>query len=100
MVPPAVSWTPSTLALKKMPYKPLVTSQSDGGKSSVEVPSSRCARLTSKISHHRNEAEEARLEVHRSRELCKLSFKECFRSEVSPRAYCVWCYRVGQKCKL
>lgn len=40
-----------------MPYRPMATSQSDGGKSSVEVP-----WLTSKISHHRNEAEEARLE--------------------------------------
>lgn len=48
---------PPTLALKRMRYRPMATSQSDGGKSSVEVP-----WLTSKISHHRNEAEEARLE--------------------------------------
>lgn len=53
---------PPTLALKRMPYRPMATSQSDGGKSSVEVPSSKCVWLTSKISHHRNKAEEIRLE--------------------------------------
>lgn len=38
------------------------TSQSHGGSSSVEVPSPRCVRLTTKISHHGNKAEAAGLE--------------------------------------
>lgn len=38
------------------------TSQSHGGSSSVEVPSPRCVRLTTKISHHGNKAEVAGLD--------------------------------------
>ena len=45
---------PPTLTLKKNALQTDGARQSDGGHSSVRAPSSRCARLTSKISHSRN----------------------------------------------